>query len=216
MMHQKLTVNRLYGILDMGYVAKCDVEKVAYNFCEGFMNHAGVVQLRAKSFSENEVLELAKRVRKFFFDVGILFVVNDFPQIAVAVNADGLHIGQDDGSLSEVRKIVGDKMIVGRSTHSFDQAKQALADGFNYIGFGPIFPTMTKPGRASIGMEEITLVQKEVGEKIPMFCIGGINRENLSQVIDAGAKRVAIVSDLLKAENLSEAVRSVVVKMTTY
>jgi len=86
----------------------------------------------------------------------------------------------------------------------------ARDEGFDYIGFGPLFPTPTKKGRPGIGMENIALVQKEVGERIPVFCIGGIKPENLPEVLDAGARRVVIVSSLLQASDITEATRSVV------
>jgi thiamine-phosphate pyrophosphorylase len=131
--------------------------------------------------------------------------VNDYPEIAVRVGSDGVHIGQDDGSLAGVRAIVGEQMIVGRSTHSPDQARAALAEGFDYIGFGPLFPTPTKLGRPGIGLENIAAVQADVGSQIPVFCIGGIKRSNLPEVLAAGAKNVVIVSDLLTADDVQAA-----------
>jgi len=132
--------------------------------------------------------------------------VNDFADIAVEVGADGLHIGQEDGMLSEARAIVGEEMLVGRSTHSVEQARWALREGFDYIGFGPLFPTPTKRGRPGIGLENVELVQKEIGSKIPVFCIGGINAERREEVYTAGAKRVVVVSDVLLADDITKAV----------
>jgi len=98
-------------------------------------------------------------------------------------------------------------MIVGRSTHSLDQARAALAEGFDYIGFGPLFPTPTKLGRPGIGLDHVAEMERHVGSRIPAFCIGGITRGNLPQVLAAGARRVVIVSDLLQAENITAATR---------
>jgi len=134
----------LYGIVDRGYVEVDQCEFVTQALIAG---GAGIIQLRAKECSEAEVEQLAARIAPICKKCQIPFVVNDFPRIAKLVRADGLHIGQDDGSLEAARTIVGDKMLIGRSTHSVEQARQALLDGFDYVGFGPLFPTPTKKGR---------------------------------------------------------------------
>ena len=134
-------------------------------------------------------------------------MINDFARLAAEIGADAVHIGQDDGTLAEARKIVGPSMLVGRSTHSPAQAQAALAEGFDYIGFGPLFPTPTKRGRPGIGLDNVPLVNQSVGEKIPVFCIGGINLDNLTEVIRAGAERVVIVSALLTAADIAATVR---------
>jgi len=170
---------------------------------------ADIIQLRAKNCSEAEVESIAHQLVPICKEGGIPFIVNDFPEIAKRVGADGVHIGQDDGTLVSVRKVVGDEMIVGRSTHSEGQAKQALEDGFDYIGFGPLFPTPTKKGRPGIGMTNILLVQNEIGLKIPVFCIGGITKSNLKTVVENGAKRVVIVSDILTADSIKDATSSI-------
>jgi thiamine-phosphate pyrophosphorylase len=99
-------------------------------------------------------------------------------------------------------------MIIGRSTHSLAQAKQALADGADYIGFGPLFPTPTKAGRPAIGLGDISEMEREVGSKIPAFCIGGIKPDNLGEVLAAGALRCVVVSHLLLAGDIAAATRS--------
>ena len=134
-------------------------------------------------------------------------------QRAAELDADGVHIGQDDGSLEDARAIVGPGKLIGRSTHSLDQARAALAEGFDYIGFGPLFPTPTKLGRPGIGLENIAAMERDVGSKIPAFCIGGIKRSNLPEVLAAGARRVVIVSDLLTAEDVSGATFEVAAKI---
>ena len=195
----------LYGIVDRGYVANGEIEKAARELING---GADIIQLRAKGCEVSEIEEMALRLVPICSAAGIPFVVNDFAEVAKRVDADGVHIGQDDGSLSDVRKIVGDKMIVGRSTHSVEQAQQALVDGFDYIGFGPLFPTPTKKGRPGIGMENVSFVQSEVGNEIPVFCIGGIRRDNIKTVAQAGARRIVVVSDLLTADSIEEATAS--------
>src|SRR6202035_3343950 len=109
-------------------------------------------------------------------------------------------------AISEVREIVGPDCMVGKSTHSVDQAIRAFYEGADYIGFGPIFATPTKPDYSPIGLEEIARVHESV--RIPIFCIGGIKLENLPNVIEAGARRVVIVSGLLQASDPAEYARS--------
>ena len=99
--------------------------------------------------------------------------------------------------------------LIGRSTQSLDQARAALAEGFDYIGFGPLFPTPTKAGRPAIGLEEIAIMEREVGSKIPAFCIGGITPETLPHVLSAGARRVVVVSALLQAPDIQAATRTI-------
>lgn len=195
---------RLYGIVDTGYVPPADAEVVTHQLLNGGVD---LIQLRAKGWEQPSILGLGKRLRPLCRQAGVPFIINDFPQLAVELEADGLHLGQDDGSLAEARRLVGDGMVLGRSTHSLNQARQALEEGFDYIGFGPLFPTPTKAGRPGIGMEEIRQVEREVGRQIPVFCIGGIKRDNLAEVIEAGGRRVVIVSDWLKAEDIAAAVR---------
>ncbi|QJE96503.1 thiamine phosphate synthase [Luteolibacter luteus] len=197
----KLT-GQLYAIVDLGYVKPESAVAAATALLAG---GADILQLRAKGHAEREIEELAKRILPLCREAGVPFVVNDYPEIAAQVGSDGVHIGQDDGSLAAVRAIVGEQMIVGRSTHSPEQAKAALEEGFDYIGFGPLFPTPTKLGRPGIGMENIPSVQTEVGSKIPVFCIGGIKRANLPEVLAAGASNVVIVSDLLCASEIAVA-----------
>lgn len=202
---------RLYGILDGGYVAEDSMAEVAEALLKGGV---GVLQLRAKGYDEKGVQRLLEQVAPGIVpmcrEYGVPFIVNDFPAVAVAVGADGVHIGQDDGSLAQVRSVVGDRMIVGRSTHSPAQARAALDEGFDYIGFGPLFPTPTKKGRPGIGLENVAGVQQQVGSRIPVFCIGGIKPGNLELVLASGARRVVIVSALLQAADIPASTREVV------
>jgi thiamine-phosphate pyrophosphorylase len=113
--------------------------------------------------------------------------------------AAGAHVGQDDLSLADARKFAGDQAIIGKSTHSLAQAVAAQREGADYIGFGPLFATPTKPDYTPIGLDEIRAVHQLVS--LPIFCIGGIKRENLPEVLAAGAQRVVIVSGILLAED---------------
>lgn len=194
----------LYTILDLGYIAAENAECATAAILAG---GADFVQLRAKGHPPAEIETLARRLLPLCRAAGIPFIVNDYPAIAAAVDADGVHLGQDDGPLAPVRELLGPGKLVGRSTHAPDQARAALAEGFDYIGFGPLFPTPTKLGRPGIGLAELAAVQAEVGPRIPVFAIGGIRRDNLAEVIAAGARNVVIVSDLLTAPDIEAATR---------
>ncbi|MDA0766814.1 MAG: thiamine phosphate synthase [Verrucomicrobia bacterium] len=197
---ERLASARLYAILDLGYVAEEEAETVVLQLLDG---GADLLQLRAKGHDPNHILELARRIQPLCRRSGVPFIVNDYPAVAVAVGADGVHVGQDDGSLSTVRAVVGEGIFVGRSTHSLPQAIAALEEGADYIGFGPLFPTPTKEGRPGIGMGDIAAAEAEVGSRIPLFCIGGITSSNLPAVLSAGARRVVIVSGLLLAPDVA-------------
>jgi thiamine-phosphate pyrophosphorylase len=116
-----------------------------------------------------------------------------------------VHVGQDDDSIELARRKAGRAVVVGKSTHSLEQAHAAQREGADYIGFGPIFATPTKPNYAPVGLSNIKRVHEEVS--LPIFCIGGIKIDNLEQVISAGARRVAIVSGLLKALDIADYAR---------
>jgi thiamine-phosphate pyrophosphorylase len=190
---------RLYGIVDFGYVAEGAMEDCAAKLLAG---GADILQLRAKGIPLETVAAAARKIIPHCKAAGVPFILNDHPDLAVELGADGVHIGQDDGSIYDVRSRIGADMIIGRSTHSLVQAKQALADGADYIGYGPLFPTPTKAGRLAIGLGDIAEMEREVGSRIPAFCIGGIKPDNLSEVLAAGARRCVVVSHLLLAADI--------------
>ena len=192
----------LYGIVDFGYVAEEKMGEVTSQLLNG---GADVIQLRAKGIPEQTVFNVVKRIIPLCQSFGVDFILNDYPEMAMEVGADGVHIGQDDGAIADVRKIVGEEMLIGRSTHSLEQAKQALDEGADYIGFGPLYPTPTKAGRSAIGLDEVSKMEAQVGAILPAFCIGGIKPENIGKVLAAGARRCVVVSHILTAENIREA-----------
>ena len=196
---------RLYGIVDMGYTAPGQVAEKTSALLEGGVR---ILQLRAKGLPLPQVAELARVMQPLCRAAGAIFVLNDYPELAASLGADAVHVGQDAGPLAQVRAVVGPQMLVGRSTHSPQQALDALAEGADYIGFGPLFPTGTKPGRPAIGLQHIAQVQAQLGE-LPMFCIGGINAATLPDVLAAGTQRVVIVSWLLQQKNIAAAARAV-------
>jgi thiamine-phosphate pyrophosphorylase len=185
---------RLYGIVDTGYVDARDTFKMVRLLLDGGVD---VIQLRAKACTSAYILEMASQIAPICHRRGVPFILNDHPELVQAAGASGAHVGQDDLSIAEARSLAGPGAIIGKSTHSLDQAIAAAAEIPDYIGFGPLFPTPTKPDYKAIGMTEIDIVQKQVN--VPVFCIGGITLSNLPQVLRAGASRVVIVSDLLLA-----------------
>ena len=199
-----MTPARLYAILDLGYTPE---QNAAHVTAELLAGGADLLQLRAKTHDAATIRRVAETLLPLCRAAGVPFILNDFPQLAAELGADGVHIGQDDGPLAHAREIMGPGKLIGRSTHSLDQARAALAEGFDYIGFGPLFPTPTKLGRPGIGLQDIVTMERDVGSRIPAFCIGGIKRGNLHQVLAAGARRVVIVSDLLTAPDVAAATR---------
>lgn len=193
---------RLYCILDLGYTPEAQAEEVTTSLLAG---GADILQFRAKGHDLATIERVARKLLPLCREAGVPFILNDFPELAAELDADGVHIGQDDGPLAAARKIVGPGKIIGRSTHSLEQARAALAEGFDYIGFGPLFPTPTKAGRPAIGLQDITTMEQDVGSKIPAFCIGGITPQTLREVISSGARRVVVVSALLQAADVRKA-----------
>jgi len=194
----------LYAILDLGYVRPEAAASVTAALLEG---GADLLQLRAKHCDPAAIRRTALAVMPHCRDAGVPFILNDHLDLAADLGADGLHLGQDDGPLADARARLPGKLI-GRSTHSLAQARAALAEGADYIGFGPLFPTPTKAGRPAIGLADIAAMEREVGRHIPAFCIGGINPANLPGVLAAGARRVVVVSHLLTAPDVRAATRA--------
>lgn len=195
---------KLYGIVDLGYVDPTALVRVTAEMVEGGID---VVQLRAKGREPGEIRRWSENLLPICREAGVPFFVNDHPSIALETGADGVHVGQDDASMDEVRAVVGPNLLVGRSTHSLEQAAAAAADPrTDCIGFGPLFATPTKPDYAPIGTEEIRTVHRRHPD-LPIFCIGGIKKEKLPALVSAGARRVVIVSGILQAPDIAAYVR---------
>ena len=193
---------RLYGIIDLGYVERHDAAHVLEQMIEGGVD---LIQLRGKNKSIRELIDLSAELHELTAKSSTPLIVNDHAEIAKRVPVEGVHVGQEDDPIEIVRQEVGRDLLIGKSTHSLEQAHAAEREGADYIGFGPIFTTPTKPDYAPIGLEDVRRVHAEVN--LPIFCIGGINVDNLQSVIDAGAKRVVMVSALLKAHNIVDYAR---------
>lgn len=195
---------RLYAILDLAYVTPGRSESVAEDLIRG---GADLIQLRGKKESQAALTRLAERLRRLTSSAGVPLIINDHAEIAREIPVEGLHLGQDDLGIAVAREIVGRACWIGKSTHSLAQAVAAEAEGADYIGFGPLFATPTKPDYAPIGTDEIREVHEVIS--LPIFCIGGIKLENLPAVLAAGAKRVVIVSGLLQSADIGAGTRAV-------
>jgi thiamine-phosphate pyrophosphorylase len=197
----RLAAARLYVVTDAGHTPQ-RVEEVVRGACAG---GADVVQLRRKGDGGLAVLRLAERCRAVTAEAGVLFVVNDRLDVAMAVDADGVHLGQDDLPLAVARQLWPGR-IVGRSTHSLAQALAAVGEGADYIGVGPVYATPTKPGRAAVGLSYVREAGERVG--IPWFAIGGIDASSAAAVLGAGARRIAVVRAVCSAPDVEQATRS--------
>jgi thiamine-phosphate pyrophosphorylase len=193
---------RLYGIVDLSYVEGSDAAGTVKQMLEGGVD---LLQVRGKGKSLDELVDLAAELHQLAAKSSTPLIVNDHAEIVGRVPVEGVHVGQDDDSIKVVRRKAGRQILVGKSTHSLQQGIAAQREGADYIGFGPIFATPTKPDYPPIGLSDIGRVHAEVS--VPIFCIGGINIDNLQSVIDAGAKRVVMVSALLKAHSIIDYAR---------
>jgi len=193
----RLELPALYAILDPDQTAGREPGKVLHDLLEG---GARFLQLRVKSLAAGDFFALARNARAVTLSYGCKLIVNDRVDVALACDADGVHLGQEDLALAVGRKLAGDK-IVGISTHNLDQAKEAEQSGADYIGFGPMFGTSTKEtGYDARGVEMLRCIRATV--KIPIVAIGGITEQNVQQVWQAGADSAAIISDLLRAGDI--------------
>ncbi len=166
---------------------------------------AGMIQLREKSLSDREFKEYAAAAHQVTSKAGALLVVNDRTDIACAVDADGVHVGQDDLSAEEARRIVGDDMIVGASTHSEEEIRRACLAGADYVGFGPVFETETKKGVGpAVSPDALQTAQK--ASSVPVYAIGGIGPENVCHIRKAGARCIAVCGAAVSADDPAAAV----------
>ncbi len=203
----RLAAARLYVVTDAAQ-PPARVEEVVRAACGA---GAGVVQLRRKGDDGLETLRLAERCRALTAAAGAVFVVNDRLDVAMAVSADGVHLGQGDLPVAVARRL-WPAGLVGRSTHSLAQAVDAVREGADYIGVGPVYATPTKPGRPAVGLGLVRTVA-EAGIALPWFAIGGIDAGILGDVVAAGARRVAVVRAVCGAHDVAAAVGSLLAAM---
>lgn len=201
-----LKTSRLYLILDRPTIGNCSLKNI-YSIVSS--RYVDVVQLRDKKSAKSDVLDLAIRLSKWLKNrpqgQSRLFIVNDYVDVAAASGADGLHLGQNDLSLKQARKILGKDKIIGISCHNLSQALEAQNDGADYIGIGPIYATATKPEYKPIGLKVLGKLKDKI--KIPYFAIGNIQAGNIKEIRASGARHAAVCRAILKARNPKEAAR---------
>lgn len=177
-------------------------------YCVEEMIRGGIkiVQYRAKTKDTREKIKEAREIRELCRKNGVIFIVNDNVDIALLVDADGVHIGQEDMHPDDVRKLIGDNKIIGLSTHSEKQGMEAYKNpNVDYIGVGPIFPTTTKD-TTPVGLEYLEYAVKNLD--LPFVAIGGIKAHNIDAIIAKGAQRVCLVSEIVGADSISDMARN--------
>jgi len=192
---------RLYVLISSSIATK-SVKETSRLVIDG---GADAIQLREKTISDSEFISLAGEVRDITTKRGSLLIINDRVHVAREINADGVHLGQQDMSALEARDIIGNEKIIGVSTHSVIQAKQAQKDGADYVAIGPIYPTKTKDYEPSVGIEIIREISGAVN--IPFIAIGAITLDNLDEVLKAGASRIAVCSAIIGSKDIYSSTR---------
>jgi thiamine-phosphate pyrophosphorylase len=206
--NQRLSKIDLYVIADKKICKDRRIEDVVLQAIEG---GAQMIQYRDKDFTDRDFLESAAILQNICKKRKIPFIINDRVDIAAFLKVDGVHLGQDDLPLKIARKILGKGEIIGISAENIDQAKEAEKHGADYVGIGPIFDTPTKNIEKPIGLEIIRQAKKYL--KIPFFPIGGINLENLAQVVEAGSPRIAVGSAVICTDDIRSATRNILEKI---
>jgi thiamine-phosphate pyrophosphorylase len=203
MSNSRLARCRLYGFIDTTYVDDLDPGEVARDLVAGGVD---ILQVRAKERTHAERVSIGLKAVSAAFLSHVPVIINDDIEAAFECGADGVHLGQEDwAAIPREQRLerLANMRIVGISTHSIEQALAAERDGASYIGVGPVFPTATKPAARCVGTDLIHQVAAQV--KVPFFAIGGITLENIGQVLEAGATRVAVVSAILRVPDVTEA-----------
>jgi len=193
----------LYVILDRGAAGDRNLASLLEAVLEGGCR---VVQLREKTMPLGDLYPVARALRKRCREAGCLFIVNDRVDLALAVEADGVHVGQDDLPAREARRLLSPGMILGVSTHDENQARLARDDGADYVAVGSMFPTGSKAGFRLVGPDLVRRVRPEI--RVPLVAIGGVTTDNVAEVIRAGADAVAVISAVCAAPDPAAAARA--------
>ena len=165
-----------------------------------------IVQLREKHLPDDELVAVAKALQELCARIGALLIVNDRPLVAREAGAAGVHVGQEDAPVGEVRELVGPDMLIGLSTHAREEIDDALkAEMVDYIAVGPVHETPTKPGRPAVGLDLVRYAAAHATR--PFFAIGGLNADNLAEVLDAGAGRAVVLRAIAGADDPQRAAR---------
>ena len=195
-----LKTAKLYVIVDAAVCGDRDPVAVAEQAVAG---GADLIQWRAKAWAARPRWAVAHRMAEALRPRRVLFIVNDHVDLAMAVGADGVHLGQDDLPHEVARRVAGPELLIGRSTHALDQALAAEREGADYVGVGPVFATPTKPDYPAVGVDLVEQVSRQV--RIPAVAIGGIDQINLPLVLSRGATRIAVVRAVAGASDVREA-----------
>ncbi len=195
----------LYAIIDSQALSGRSHIEVASQLIQG---GAKAIQLRDKLSSKSELLPIAQQLKKLCSEHGVLFIINDYLDIALATGADGLHLGQKDLPIPVARKLLPIDIILGCSVTTVDQATAAESSGADYIAVGSIYPTSSKVGAKVVGLERLRQIRQAVS--LPLVAIGGINKDNAAEVSAAGADAVAVISAILQAKDVAEAAREII------
>ncbi|QJW99951.1 thiamine phosphate synthase [Frigoriglobus tundricola] len=198
---ERLATAQLYVLLTR---AHC-VASLDWTIREAARGGVDVFQLREKTMPDRELLDCARDVRRWTREAGALFVINDRPDMARLCEADGVHLGQDDMSVKDARRIVGPGVLIGVSTHSVEHLRAAVLDGADYVGIGPTFPSQTKAFDHFPGLDFVRAASAECS--LPAFALGGIGSANVGQVVAAGARRIAVSSAICAADDPEHAAR---------
>ncbi|PZV12816.1 MAG: thiamine phosphate synthase [Leptolyngbya sp.] len=203
-LESKLTGSRLHQTLQRSrlYLVTSPSEKLCEQVEAALQGGLTLVQYRNKEADDQIRLEMADKLCRLCHHYGALFIVNDRVDLAVAVNADGVHLGQQDIPFAIARQLLGAQRLIGRSTKNPDEMHQAIQEGADYIGVGPVYETPTKAGKAAVGLDYVRYAVDHA--TIPWFAIGGIDANNLAVVLATGADRVAVVRAIMQADQPTE------------
>lgn len=212
LMKQKLDFG-LYVVLGNEFANGRDFVEVTKKAIAG---GAGAIQLRDKEMSSRELLSWAYQLREITAKHNVTFIINDHIELALAVDADGVHLGQSDFPVAEARRILGPQKIIGASSHSVEQAKQAIADGCSYFNMGPIYPTGTKKtGVAPVTPQLISDVLAAIPNH-PFTVMGGIKLHHVDELLQRGARRIAVVTAVIAQDDITAAARAFCDKISAY
>ena len=196
--------NGLYFITD----SKLTKQRVLIDTKQALEAGVKTVQFREKQFTMAERYETALQLKVLCHQYGAKLIINDGIDLALAIGADGIHIGQDDMPFAVCKKLVGNQMMIGLSTHSLDQALEAVEIGADYIGFGPVFSSSTKPeAGSSKGIDALAEVVSKVN--LPVVAIGGIKTANLAGVVETKVSNIAIISEIITASSIPETIKKI-------
>ncbi len=187
---------RLY-VLISSKIATRPVEETVQLVIDG---GADAIQLREKTISDSDFISLARGIRDITTRRGTLFIINDRVNVARDINADGVHLGQQDMDVLEARAIIGNEKIIGVSSHNTIQARKALKDGADYVAIGPVYHTSTKDYEPSVGLKVVKEISSDID--VPVFAIGALTLENLDDVLQTGVSRIAVCSAIIKSKDI--------------